>query len=395
MQFDPRLVPTRTACERGMKAAQLSVEAYHEKTGTYPDTTALILWGLETSRSQGETIGQILYYLGIRLKTEKSSYDDRLEVIPTEELDRPRMDVVIHICGFFRDMYPNLIDNLNAMLRQILRLEEGPEKSYFTANTRKMAEELQRFHPEMEEREAWDLASCRIFGPKEGEYGTRLTDVVRKGSWKDAAEIGSSFTEDLSYGYSFRRRGVKAEEVLAGQYDHVDFISQVRNNVEYELTDLDHYYEFYGGLARAVENKKGSKPVMLVADTTGEAVKVQDLKSSLERGIATRLLNPEWIQGMMRHDYHGVQQIAKRFENVMGFAASTDVVTGEIFSRMTRCYAGDEKLRKQMQQSNKWAYMKMMERLMEASNRGYFDVTEEELSQIREAYLEAEGEAEE
>ena len=98
---------------------------------------------------------------------------------------------------------------------------------------------------------------------------------------------------------------------------------------------------------------------------------------------------------MMRHDYHGVQQIAKRFENVMGFAASTDVVTGEIFSRMTRCYAGDEKLRKQMQQSNKWAYMKMMERLMEASNRGYFDVTEEELSQIREAYLEAEGEAEE
>lgn len=88
MQFDPRLVPTRTACERGMKAAQLSVEAYHEKTGTYPDTTALILWGLETSRSQGETIGQILYYLGIRLKTEKSSYDDRLEVIPTEELDR-------------------------------------------------------------------------------------------------------------------------------------------------------------------------------------------------------------------------------------------------------------------------------------------------------------------
>lgn len=131
VQFDPRLVPTRTACERGMKAAQLSVEAYHEKTGTYPDTTALILWGLETSRSQGETIGQILYYLGIRLKTEKSSYDDRLEVIPTEELDRPRMDVVIHICGFFRDMYPNLIDNLNAMFRQILRLEEGPEKELF------------------------------------------------------------------------------------------------------------------------------------------------------------------------------------------------------------------------------------------------------------------------
>ena len=91
-----------------------------------------------------------------------------------------------------------------------------------------------------------------------------------------------------------------------------------------------------------MENNKGSKPVMLVADTTGEAVKVQDLKSSLERGIATRLLNPEWIQGMMRHDYHSVQQIAKRFENVMRLAASTDAVTVETFSRMNRCYAGDE-----------------------------------------------------
>ena len=175
----------------------------------------------------------------------------------------------------------------------------------------------------------------------------------------------------------------------------MDFISQVRNNVEYELTDLDHYYEFYGGLARAVENQKGQKPVMLVADTTGEAVKVQDLAQALNRGISTRLLNPKWIEGMMRHDYHGVQQVARRFENVIGFAASTDAVASETFSRMTRCYAGDENLRHQMQKSNKWAYMKMMERLMEANNRGYYKATEEELSQIREAYLEAEGEAEE
>lgn len=395
VQFDPRLVPTRTAFERGAKAAQLSVEAYYNRTGKYPDTTALILWGLETSRSQGETIGQIMYYLGIRLKTDKASYDDRLEVIPTEELGRPRMDVIIHICGFFRDMYPNLIDNLNAMLNQILNLHESPEQSYFTANTEKMARKLQAEHPEMDEKTAWDLASCRIFGPKEGEYGTRLTEIVRKGNWKEASEIGSSFVEDLSYGYSFRKRGAEAKEVLSLGYDKVEFISQVRNNVEYELTDLDHYYEFYGGLAKAVENRKGSKPVMLVADTTGEEVKVQDLKQALNRGVATRLLNPRWIDGMMRHDYHGVQQIAKRFENVMGFAAATDVVGSETFSRMTRCYAGDENLRHQMQKSNRWAYLKMMERLMEANNRGYFKATEEELNQIREAYLEAEGEAEE
>ena len=178
-------------------------------------------------------------------------------------------------------------------------------------------------------------------------------------------------------------------------YHKIDFISQIRNNVEYELTDLDHYYEFYGGLSKAVESRKGQKPVMLVADTTGQEVKVQGIQEALQRGITTRLLNPAWIEGMMRHEYHGVQQIAKRFENVMGFAASTDAVDSQTFSRLTRCYAGNEKLRHQMQRSNKWAYMKMMERLMEAENRGYYQATEEELSQIREAYLEAESEAEE
>ena len=51
--------------------------------------------------------------------------------------------------------------------------------------------------------------------------------------------------------------------------------------MEYELTDLDHYYEFYGGLSKAVENQKGEKPVMLVADTVGEDVKVQDIQEAL------------------------------------------------------------------------------------------------------------------
>ncbi len=399
VQFDPRLVPTRTAYERGAKAAMLSLERYREQTGEYPQTMAVILWGLETSRSQGETIGQILYYLGLRLKTEKASYDDRLEVIPQEELGRPRVDVVIHICGFFRDMYPNLIRNLNEMLQRLLHSGESGETNFFLKHTRMLEEELRRENEKngivMSEAERRELASCRIFGPKAGEYGTRLTDLVRKGNWKEAAELGSSFAEDLSFAYSAGRQGVEAERLLKWQYRQVEVMSQIRNNVEYELTDLDHYYEFYGGLAKAIENEKGKKPVMLVADTVGEEVCVQDIKEALRQGVVTRLCNPKWIEGMMRHDYHGVGQIAKRFENVMGFAASTDAVESEVFSDLTRCYAADPELRHRMQASNRWGYMKMMERLMEAENRGYYQATEEELEQIREAYLEAEGEAEE
>ncbi len=343
VQFDPHLVPTRTAYERGAKAAKLSLERYLEQTGEYPQTMAVILWGLETSRSQGETIGQILYYLGLRLKTDKASYDDRPEVIPEEELDRPRVDVVIHICGFFRDMYPNLVRNLNEMLQKLLHSGEAEEKNFFLKHTRMLAEELrlenEKNKTTMRENEIWELASCRIFGPKEGEYGTRLTEVVRKGDWKEASELGTSFVEDLSFAYSAGSQGIKADQLLKWQYRQVESMSQVRNNVEYELTDLDHYYEFYGGLAKAIENEKGSKPVMLVADTTGKEVRVQNIQEALQQGIVTRLCNPKWIEGMMQHEYHGVSQIAKRFENVMGFAASTEAIESSTFSDLTRCYA--------------------------------------------------------
>lgn len=370
VQFDPHLVPTRTAYERGAKAAKLSLERYLEQTGEYPQTMAVILWGLETSRSQGETIGQILYYLGLRLKTDKASYDDRLEVIPEEELDRPRVDVVIHICGFFRDMYPNLVRNLNEMLQKLLHSGEAEEKNFFLKHTRMLAEELrlenEKNKTTMRENEVWELASCRIFGPKEGEYGTRLTEVVRKGDWKEASELGTSFVEDLSFAYSAGSQGIKADQLLKWQYRQVESMSQVRKNVEYELTDLDHYYEFYGGLAKAIENEKGSKPVMLVADTTGKEVRVQNIQEALQQGIVTRLCNPKWIEGMMQHEYHGVSQIAKRFENVMGFAASTEAIESSTFSDLTRCYAVNEELRHRMQKSNRWGYMKMMERMKEA-----------------------------
>ena len=389
VQFDPRLVPTRTAYERGMEVARQTMEHYYEEHGTYPESTAVILWGLETSKTQGETIGQILYYLGIRMKQFEGSFDTRFEIIPTDELERPRVDVIIHICGFFRDMFPNLIENFNEIFHKLSLLNETDEQSGFAKNTRKNLEKL--LEQGYAQKEAEELSRSRIFGPKEGEYGTRITQKVHKGAWQEAAELGQAFTEDLSYVYSSSKRGVKTSGLLKMNYETVQVISQVRNNVEYELTDLDHYYEFYGGLSKAVENVTGSKAELYISDTTGEKVKTQDLEDALEKGIRTRLLNPKWIDGMMKHEYHGVQQISRRFENVMGFAASTDKVKSQIFSDMEKCYVENETLREAMQQSNCWAYASMMERLMEANNRGYWDATEEELNEVRKAYLEAEG----
>ena len=392
VQFDPRAVPTVTAFDRGARAAKLLLERYHDERGVWPKTTAVILWGLETSRSQGETVGQIMEYLGIRLKETFTSFDDRFEIVPAEELEHPRVDVVVQICGFFRDMFPNLTQNFNVMLRKLDELNEPDEVSSFAANTRVFREQLTAAG--MERSRAAELARSRIFGPAPGEYATALTDIVRTGKWTEEKTLGDIFTGDLSYVYSEHFQGVSGKELLTKQYEQVEMISQLRSMADYELTDLDHYYEFYGGLARAVENVRGEPSALYVADTAGAEVRAEGLASSLQRGIGTRLLNPAWIDGMMRHGYHGVQQINRRFENVLGFSAATGEVGSETFSRMEACYVGDRRRQEQLRSANRYAYISMLERLMEANHRGYWDATDEELAEVRQAYLKTEGEAE-
>lgn len=136
-QFDPRLVPSRAAYTRGIKIANNTINQYREQNGTYPSSVAVILWGLETSRTQGETVGQILHYLGIRVKNKMGQFEPTFEIIPTEELGRPRIDVVINICGFFRDMFPNLIEEFNRLFSKIVDLDEKDELNFFKANCKR------------------------------------------------------------------------------------------------------------------------------------------------------------------------------------------------------------------------------------------------------------------
>ncbi len=389
VQFDPNMIPSESAVKRGEEIAKKTLERHFKAKGEYPKSTAVILWGLEVSKTQGETIGQIMYYLGLRLKAKRGNFENPFEIIPKRELARPRIDTIIHICGFFRDMYPNILVNLNQILENLGKLDEDSE---FAKNTNLRYNKL--IDDGMDEEKAKLLAATRIFGPKKGEYATSLTDIVRKGAWKEARELGDFFVNDLSYAYAVDGICEKQSDLLLLGYETVDMISQVKNNAEYELLDVDHYYEFYGGLSKAIENVKGEKAAMYVADTAGEEIKIKNIEQSLSKGIYSRVLNPVWTEEMLKHGYHGVQHIAKRFENIVGFASSTGGIESEMFSKLERTYVSDGEMFEQMKKSNKWAYINILERLMEAANRGLWQASENELKEIRRRYIETESEAE-
>lgn len=199
----------------------------------------------------------------------------------------------------------------------------------------------------------------------------------------------------LQHVYSKNFRGKAVAGLLNTHLTGVDLVSQVRSNHEYEVTDLDHYYEYFGGLSKSVEKAKGTKAQVYITDTTGEKIQTETVDKSIARGVRSRLLNPKWIDAMLEHAYHGGQKINDRFENVLGLAATTNQVDNWIFSSMHQTYVADETLRQKMTENNRWAYYSMLERLMECNKRGYWAATEAELQELRQVYLTLEGDIEE
>lgn len=391
-QFDPRLVPSEEACRRGMQIAENTLNHYKALHGRYPDSIAVILWGFETTKTRGETVGQILGYLGVRVIQNSNPYHKKIEAIPLEQLGRPRVDCLVQICGFFRDMYPNVLDLLNRAFQLVSDLDETEADNHVRRNTLRLKSTLAG---KIADDRLDKVAAGRIFGPRAGEYGTRTTHLIETAAWKDEEEIAELFTSTMSHLYADNIHGERYLDAYRGRLASVEVVSQVRDSHEYEIMDLDHYYEFFGGLSRTVESVKGEAPVMLITDTTKEVLRTETVGESLNRGLRTRLLNPKWIDALLAHEYHGAQKIADRVENLIGFAATTHAVENWVWSAVTDRYIRDEQMFARMAANNRFATEEILKRLSEADSRGYWKATEEERNLLRDRYLDLEGMIEE
>jgi len=397
LQFDPTKIPTQTAFERGAEIAQNTIAKYLEQEGTYPERVGTVLWGFETSNSGGETVGQILTYLGVRVSRKAGTWAPQLKVIPPEELGRPRIDCHVSICGFFRDMFPNIMQMINGAVAMVSELDEPDEMNFVRKHTRENRDSLAGQVSEglLDEKTAKKLATARIYGPHAGEYGTRVLGLTEDSVWKDEKDLADVYMASMSHVYVDTIHGQSQRALYENNVKTVQVVSQIRDRHDREIVDLDHYFEYFGGLNKAVETVSGKSPMMMISDTTKEVVYTEDVRDVIKRGTRTRLLNPKWIDEMLKHDYHGAQQIEERVYNTLGLAATTHAVDNWIWSSIAERFVFDEEMRKRLMENNKFAALGLTERLMEAEQRGYWEATEEELEKLRDAYRQIEGDIEE
>ncbi len=389
VQFDPRQVPSPAALSSGAAIAEATIESYRREHGRCPRSTAVILWGLETAQTHGETVGQILRYLGVRPVPVAGQWDPRLELIPLEELGRPRIDVTIQICGFFRDMFPGTLSLLHDAFTIAGFADEPEDMNSVRANARHLFAEL--CEQDMQEDEARELALARVFGPPASEYGTGVEEIVKNRSWQSETELAGAYIDSLKHVYTPQAHGRSMEGLLTANLSMVEVVSQVRGSCDYEITDLDHYYEFYGGLARSVEEASGKKAMLLLSDTHGGSARTEDVRDAVFRGVHTRLTNPDWLAGQLSCSHQGGHEIAKRMENLIGLAATTGAVSARSFDHINEKLVLNDDMRRQIQDNNPYAMLEIAKRLFEAHTRGYWDPDDDTLDRLKNIYLELEN----
>ena len=104
--FDPFRLPTRFACEQGKLQANRLLARHAANGEAAPESLAMVLWGTDNMKSEGAQIAQVLSLMGARPRMDSYGRLAGAELIPLEELGRPRIDVVVTLSGIFRDLLP-------------------------------------------------------------------------------------------------------------------------------------------------------------------------------------------------------------------------------------------------------------------------------------------------
>jgi cobaltochelatase CobN len=395
--FDPRKVPTKLAEERASIITKQILEDYVKEHNEYPESVGTVLFSLEVMQTHGETVSEIFELIGVRPIRSGVGYIDpnRFEIIPLEELGRPRIDVAIDLSGIFRDTFGDVLEFIGKSVKAVAELDEPTDKNF----VRKHSLEIERnlIAAGQTAEQAKKFSNMRTFGVGAGIYGTNISKMIASSEWKEEKDIADLYMDKQSHFYGDGVYGEKNPEALNEILKTVSVCAQVRSTSLYGISDLDHYYEHLGGFTSSVGSLKVNKkkPIVMVADSSSEKITTRRLGKQLEHEGKTRFLDQKWIDGMLDSGSRGAGIIADRAEHMMGWAATTKDVDTKIFKEMAGKYVFDEANRKKIMEKNPWMLNDVMKKLEEAYHRGYWQANQEEMDQMKKVYLELEEEIEE
>jgi len=391
--FDPRLIPTKEAWEVGKEMAESLLQQYKEKYGEYPRKVGFVLWATETMRHWGVMESEILYLVGVKPVWDSKGRVKDVELIPSSELKRPRIDVLITTSGLYRDTFPDKVRLLDKAIRLAAEAEDEEYANYVKEDSEAIYEWL--LSEGYSEDEARSLSMARIFSASPGNYGTGLPDAIAASdTWGDEGKLADLYIRRMGFVYGEDNWGIPNADLFRMNLQHVKVVVHSQSSNLYGVLDNDDYFQYLGGLALAVRSVTGRTPELYVTNLRNPFnPKTETLASFLRRELRSRYFNPKWIQGMMEHDYAGAREMMKFVEYLWGWDVVTpDIITEDMWNQVYDVYIQDRYnlgLKDFFDGHNAYALQSIVARMLEVARKGYWSPSEEMRRELAEIYQEA------
>lgn len=410
--FDPSRVPTRQAWATGVAAFDAwMVQHKGAHQGQWPEKIAFTLWAGETMRHQGVMESQALHAMGLRPRWDDAGRVTGLDTVPSSELKRPRLDVLLSVTGSYRDQFPTVMRWLDEGVRQVAELRE--KDNFVARNSQALAETMVAGGASAAQAQRWSTA--RVFSNEQGSYGTGLSDAAQNSDlWKTAAKgggdaemaglymarMGHAFGDGLGEGQGTSQAVEKLRgAAYARNLAQVDAALLSRTSNTYGMLTSDDPFQYLGGISQAVRQLTGKAPAIYVQNLRDDSeVKTESAASALTKEMHTRYLHPQWITAQKAEGYSGTLQVLKTAQFLWGWQVTApQAVRQDHWQSLHNVYVRDQyKLgtREWLEGDNRAAFAQTLERMLDAVRLNYWQpdaATKNELVQTYQEALKATG----
>ncbi|MBE9232820.1 magnesium chelatase subunit H [Cuspidothrix issatschenkoi LEGE 03284] len=372
--LDPYRMPSPAAYERGREIARKIIDQHLAEHHKYPETVAVLLWGLDAIKTKGESLGILLELVGAEPVKEGTGRIVRYDLVPLEKVGHPRIDVLGNLSGIFRDSFVNIIELLDDLFQRAADADEPEEMNFI------------RKHALILKAQGIENSSARLFSNPSGDFGSLVNDRVVDGNWENGDELGKTWETRNVFSYGRNDKGQARPEVLQTLLKTSDRIVQEIDSVEYGLTDIQEYYANTGGLKKAAEQQSGKKVTASFVESFSKDTTPRNLDDLLRMEYRTKLLNPKWADAMANQGSGGAFEISQRMTALIGWGGTADFQDDWVYDQAAETYALDPEMAEKLRKANPEAFRNILGRMLEASGRGLWQADNEKLDKLRQLY---------
>lgn len=386
--------PTESAWEKGIALAKQTIDTYKQRhNDSIPRKVSYTLWSSEFIETGGATIAQVLYMLGVEPVRDAFGRVSDLKLIPSAELGRPRIDVVVQTSGQLRDLAASRLFLIN----RAVEMAAGAKDDKYENQVATSVIEAERVLTEkgLSPKDAREISTFRIFGGINGMYGTGIQEMVESGDrWENESELATTYLNNMGAYYGSEKNWeVFQKFAFEAALTRTDVVVQPRQSNTWGALSLDHVYEFMGGMNLAVRNVTGKDPDAYLSDYRNRNnMKMQELKEAVGVESRTTILNPVYIKEKMKGGASSASEFAEVITNTYGWnVMKPAAIDKELWDNIYNVYVKDELnlgVKKYFEQQNPAALEEMTAVMLESARKGLWKASEEQVAELSKLHTE-------